>query len=128
MDEQFQRGIREFNGRRFFEAHDILEDLWHGYRGDDRRFLQGLIQVAVGYYHFENRNLKGARSQLTKACAKIESYGPEHRGIRLLEFLRCIHQCLDALERVERGEEVRLEHVAIPTIILSNQLSDSLGH
>jgi predicted metal-dependent hydrolase len=35
MDERFYEGIREFNEGRYFEAHDILEDLWQGYREPD---------------------------------------------------------------------------------------------
>ena len=50
MDERFFQGIREFNERRYFEAHDVLEYLWQGYRDPDRAFLQALIQTAVGFY------------------------------------------------------------------------------
>ena len=60
MDERFYRGLEEFNGERFFEAHEVLEDLWHEYREADRIFIQGLIQIAAAFYHLQSRNLKGA--------------------------------------------------------------------
>ena len=97
MDERLYRGIREFNEGRFFEAHDILEDLWHEYREPNRVFLQALIHTAVGFYHLENQNLKGARSQLTKAYAKFAPYVPEYWGIEVGSLHTSIEQCLSIL-------------------------------
>ncbi len=86
-EEQFKKGIEEFNSRLFFECHDTLEDLWHGTRGEDRLFLQGLIQVSVGFYHILNRNYKGALSQWTKAEQKLAPYCPVYREINLARLL-----------------------------------------
>lgn len=121
MDERFHEGIREFNRRYFFEAHDILEDLWHEYRESDRLFLQGLIQVAVGYYHFENRNFKGARSQFSKACAKLEPYQPVHQNLLIGELLVSVKYCLEVVAKAERGEAIEFEKIEIPKIRYTNQ-------
>jgi predicted metal-dependent hydrolase len=83
MDERLDLGIREFNEGRYFEAHDILEDFWQGYREPDRVLLQALIHAAVGFYHLENGNLKGCRSQLSKACTKMRAFLPEHWDLLL---------------------------------------------
>ena len=40
-------GIRLFNGREFFEAHEAWEDAWHMACGIKHDFYQGLIQCAV---------------------------------------------------------------------------------
>ncbi len=116
MDERFHRGIQEFNRRYFFEAHDILEDLWHDYRETDRSFLQGLIQVAVGFHHLEGGNYKGARSQLSKGIEKLEHYQPNHHGIELQEFLIKVKRCLKIAERLGQGEAVRLDEAPIPKL------------
>ncbi|MBI3587020.1 MAG: DUF309 domain-containing protein [Ignavibacteriales bacterium] len=121
MDERFHEGIREFNRGYFFEAHDILEDLWHEYRESDRLFLQGLIQVAVGFYHFENRNLKGARSQFSKACAKLEPYQPIHQHVLIGKLLVSVNRCLEVVRTAERGEAVEFEKFEIPKIQYTNQ-------
>ena len=83
MEALFDQGIREFNEGRYFEAHDVLEDLWHGYLEPDRVFLQALIQAAVGFYHLENDNFKGARSQMQKACVKLEAFLPRYWDVRV---------------------------------------------
>ena len=30
-EEKFERGLRHFNAREFFEAHEVWEGLWHAY-------------------------------------------------------------------------------------------------
>ena len=50
----YLQGIRYFNECDFFESHETWEELWTEYRGEARRFYQGLIQVAVALHHFGN--------------------------------------------------------------------------
>jgi predicted metal-dependent hydrolase len=121
MDERFHRGIEEFNRRSFFEAHDILEELWHEYRQEDRLFLQGLIQVAVGCYHLETGNWRGARSQFSKATQKLSPYQPSHQGLKVSELLDSIGECLRLVERAEQGGDVDVTTHRFPTIEYSNQ-------
>jgi predicted metal-dependent hydrolase len=115
-DKRFHQGIREFNERRFFEAHDVLEDFWHEYRETDRTFIQGLIQVAVGFYHFENGNYKGSRSQFSKAVAKLQDYLPDHHGIETQQFLSSVKHWLSVAEQMERGTDVAFDVNLIPSI------------
>ena len=100
--EELQRGINLYNTGHFFECHDVLEDLWHGTRGTDRLFLQGLIQLAVGMYHFENRNWKGANSQLKKSAAKLEQYLPHYCGV---DVGRLLKECAPWILKSEPGVE-----------------------
>ena len=120
MDERFYEGIREFNQGRYFEAHDILEDLWQGYREPDRVFLQALIHSAVGLYHLENDNIKGARSQLSKACSKIEPYRPEYWGISVEILYESLKDRLKILEASERSGEKSTEFPERPRIQLTS--------
>jgi hypothetical protein len=120
MDERFFEGIREFNEGRYFEAHDVLEDLWHGYRESDRVFLQALIHSAVGLYHLENDNFKGARSQLSKACSKIEPYRPEHWGVSVDNLYVSLKDLMKILEGSERGGEKSIEFPERPRIQLTS--------
>jgi predicted metal-dependent hydrolase len=83
----FARGLTAFRVGEFYLAHDLWEEVWHGYRGSDRRFLQGLIHLAVGSYHVQCGNPKGARSQLAKAADKMGPYRPQHWGIAVDDLL-----------------------------------------
>jgi predicted metal-dependent hydrolase len=116
MDERFHQGIRNFNRRYFFEAHDVWEDFWHEYRDVDRLFLQGLIQVAVGFYHLENSNYKGSRSQFTKALAKLEAFLPHHQGIQTDRLFQSVKHWLAIAERLEQGESIFFDATQFPSI------------
>ena len=74
------RGIAEFNAGLFFECHDTLEEMWAGVRGASRDFFQGLIQVAVAYYHLGNGNAAGAESMMKRALKRLEKYPPRYAG------------------------------------------------
>jgi len=90
LEQQFQTGIGQFNDREFFDCHDTIEELWMEASGTERRFLQGLIQIAVGYYHQGNGNFKGAASQLSKGIAKLEDCPEQCKGIDLGKLLATI--------------------------------------
>ena len=74
------KGIAEFNAGLFFECHDTLEDMWGGIRGPSRDFFQGLIQVAVAYYHLGNGNAAGAESMMRRALKRFERYPSRYCG------------------------------------------------
>ena len=116
-EEQFQRGIEDFNRGFFFECHDTLEDLWHETRGLDRLFLQGLIQVSVGFYHLLNLNFKGAVSQLTRGLDKLDRYRPVHRGIEIEPFTIEVLRWLVIAERGMRGERVEIDPARTPKLL-----------
>jgi predicted metal-dependent hydrolase len=83
---QFRRGIALFNAGRFFEAHEVWEQLWLEEPLPERTFLQGLIQVAAAFFHHSRGNPRGQRSLLAAGLAKLEQFSGEHRGIALAKL------------------------------------------
>src|SRR5262245_36920948 len=74
MSDPLQAGINYFNEGRYFEAHEVWEDMWRSARGPLRLFYQGLVQAAVGLHHLNHGNLNGATAQLKKSLSKLEEY------------------------------------------------------
>jgi predicted metal-dependent hydrolase len=98
--ERFLEGINRFNSGSFYECHDILEDVWFDVRGPSRRFYQGLIHLAVGFYHIiERENPKGAISQLSKGLDKLNNFKPGFQGVELSSFLKEIEKCLEVIKK-----------------------------
>jgi uncharacterized protein len=64
-----------FDAGLFFEVHELLEPTWTAAAGAEREALQGLIQVAVGYHHLANGNLRGARALLDEGGARLRGRG-----------------------------------------------------
>jgi uncharacterized protein len=93
----YREGLRLFNEEDFFECHEVLEELWSETRGDERKFLQGLIQAAVALFHFGNENFGGAKKLYTAAREKLEPFGEEYMGIALGRFLNDFRTCFQEL-------------------------------
>lgn len=84
----YQKGLEAFNSGQFFEAHELWEDVWRATLGPDKRFLQGLIQIAAGFHHCSRANLVGARKLLQAGLLKLEDVPEVHGGLEI-EALRC---------------------------------------
>ena len=110
-----RQGVEEFNGAHFFEAHDTLEELWRDTSGPLRLFYQGLIQLAVGFYHLSNGNRRGALNLLEKGLAKLEAYQPACQDIDVDSLYHEAHTWLDRV-RQAGAEELSIEAAPLPQI------------
>jgi predicted metal-dependent hydrolase len=79
----YHRGIALFNEGCFFDAHEVLEDEWRAAPQAHKKFLQGLIQVAVALHHHSKGNLDGARSLMLRAAKNLSNYPDTYGGMRL---------------------------------------------
>ena len=82
----FQAGLKLFNDKNFYDAHEKWEDLWSDYYLKDRLFIQGLIQLSVSFVHLKNNNMNGAKSLLNKCKQKFEGFDIQ-RGIDVKKLL-----------------------------------------
>jgi hypothetical protein len=121
MEGLFERGVEEFNTRHFFEAHDTWEELWMETRGNHRLFYQGLIQTAVGFYHFSNGNFKGASSQFDKALAKLDRYLPAYHGVDTQQLVGRVREFLRDAELLRNGGAGMFDESRIPQIQWSEE-------
>ena len=77
-NQDFHRGLDLFNRALFFDAHEVLEDVWRSIPRDQpsRRHLrlhfQGMVQLAVAFHHESKGNLVGARSVLERATRNLK--------------------------------------------------------
>lgn len=109
MEDAFLRGIRLFNERKFFECHEVLEEIWRPDRTARRLFWQALIHLAVAFHHAQKGNRPGAQRQLGKGLRKLAGYLPVWEGVDTGGLYRA------ALDRL--GELARTGGIAtFPTI------------
>ena len=97
IDRLFREGVSLFNGVRYWHAHEAWETLWRAAPDDERDFYQGLIQVAAGLLHLQQRNARGARNKLEEGIAKLRPYVPKHNGIVINELLGACERMLGEL-------------------------------
>lgn len=94
MDPRLAGYLECFNSGRYYEAHDVLEDLWlrQGKDHPDHAFHKGLIQLAGGFVHLRlqylhpdhpkhGRRLAPARRLLILARDNLAGYPASHLGV-----------------------------------------------
>ena len=88
-----------FNQQEFYEAHDVLENLWladkHGANGS---FYKGLIQLAGAFVHLQKNRLKPAAALFKLARTNLEKYPPAHDRLNLKKVGVLIEHWLGELE------------------------------
>jgi predicted metal-dependent hydrolase len=112
-------GILFFNTRDFFEAHEVWESLWMESSGPDRRFCQGLIQAAVGLFHFDNGNLRGAIKLYRTSRAYMEGLASPYQGLDIEAFWRQMASCFAPLLTIANlDHQLRPDEALMPVITL----------
>jgi predicted metal-dependent hydrolase len=86
------RAVDYFNRGEFFEAHETWEDIWRLAAGPEKRFLQGLIQIAVALHHHSTGNLRGAQSLLKRGCKNLDGCPEVFGGVCVIPLLHSVTQ------------------------------------
>jgi predicted metal-dependent hydrolase len=83
----------------YFECHEVLEELWLEENRDP--FYKGMLQVAVGLYHFRNNNVSGALKMLRYASDRLLPYRDDMLGINLAQLRSEVNEYIIALEHYD---------------------------
>jgi predicted metal-dependent hydrolase len=119
--ERLAEGIRLFNRGEFFQCHEVLESVWLECAGELKLFLQGLIQVAVAFYHLRHGNFPGAERLMRAGMAKLSSFPP---GQHVLDVTSLLASLNPLLERLAAGELVSDWPAPALRLLLSPPASD----
>jgi len=94
-DQKLNEFIRLFNEEAFFEAHEVLEELWLVTTGAQKTFYKGLIQCAVAMAHWKKNNPRGAHQVGNRSFLILESFEEKRDSIRIADL---ISDCKEFLE------------------------------
>ncbi|MBX7104956.1 MAG: DUF309 domain-containing protein [Gemmataceae bacterium] len=114
-------GVVLFNEREFFEAHEVLEDLWNECPNADRRFYQAVLQAAVALHHFGNGNLRGAVKLYKTAQEYMSLYPSPYYGLDREKFWGDMAVCFTEVHKEGQDmlrRDLRPDPALIPTIVL----------
>jgi len=103
-----------FNQQLFYEAHDVLEELWLAQRrAPNDLFYKGLIQLAGAFVHLQKDRLGPSAALFRLAQNNLVQYPPLHEELRVTEVLALIDTWL---KRLETGAENPLRTNAPPRL------------
>ena len=116
---EYLDGVVHFNAGRYFEAHEIWEEVWRTASGEEKIFYQMLIQSAVGMHHFERNNWAGARGMHRRVAEKLAGLPRVYMSLDLVAFARQFQTLFKPL--IEDGVEAPQPDIARPVMELSGQ-------
>ncbi len=88
-------GLVALREARYFDAHEDWEIPWKDMTGDIRSFWQAMIQLSVGAYHYQKKNMTGCRNLWHKALKRCHDI--TERAVVRDQF--AVDQLQDILER-----------------------------
>jgi predicted metal-dependent hydrolase len=103
-DERIRRGVELFNGHEFWHAHEAWEEVWLRAEGDEKQFLQGLIQLAAAYHHVKRgTSPRGAVRLFDAALRRLQPFPEGHRKVSRTDACAtaAVHR-----ERIVNGERI----------------------
>src|SRR5258708_22078525 len=78
-----------FNRQLFYEAHDVLEELWLAHRrGANDLLYKGLIQLAGAFVHLQKDRLGPAAALFKLAQTNLGKYPATYEGIEVEDALK----------------------------------------
>lgn len=109
-------GIDLFNAHDFWHAHEAWEEIWLRSEGDEKQFLQGLIQLAAAYHHVKRGTLRGAPRLFDAALRRLGGSPVDFFGIDRREAVAVAARHREALAR---GEPVDIDEAPHLHLILA---------
>ncbi len=127
---EWLQGIHEFNAHEYYACHDTLEALWMDSIDPDKKFYQGVLQIAVACYHLHNRNWRGAVTLLGEGIGRLPYYQPVYAGIDVTDLIQTSSNLLQMLQLIgvegigEFVDRIAQDPTILPTVHLVTSQSD----
>jgi uncharacterized protein len=113
-----EQGIELFNRQEFYEAHEIWEDAWADAQMDDRHLLQGLIQVAAGFFKLQTGMPTGTLKLLEKAEGHLRAVPPDLYGLDLPALLGAVTDWRARAQKMVEEWRTDFDAAALPRLAL----------
>ena len=111
----FLEGVRLFNDCRYFEAHDVWEEIWDLASGPRRDLYQGLIHAAVTMEHYLRGNPRGVQGVWAMTVARLGGLDAgREAGIRLDCLLAEIQGVIRPALDMKLGRSLMQRRVPLP--------------
>jgi predicted metal-dependent hydrolase len=96
-------GIALFNDQKFWHAHEAWERDWLVAVGEEKLFLQGLIQLAAAYHHVQRRTYRGGVRLFDAALEKLSRVPAGFSGVDRGD---AVARAVEHRQRIARGEHI----------------------
>jgi len=95
-----------FNRQQFYEAHEVLEQIWLPQRdGPEGPFFKGLIQLAGAFVHLQKGRNQPAAALFRLAENNFHNYPVLHHRLELSTVFELIRQWREQIESGHFGRQ-----------------------
>ncbi|MEO6034830.1 MAG: DUF309 domain-containing protein [Verrucomicrobiota bacterium] len=115
-----------FNAQQFYEAHDVLEELWLPIRRDPAGdFYKGLIQLAGAFVHLQKNRLGPAAALFKLARSNFGKYPEIHEQMDMGSLFHLVEAWLNQLESAGKNPLAILSppYLALCAFASKNEIS-----
>ena len=91
----WRRGVAQFNAGEYWACHETLETLWRAELRPVRDLYQGILQIAVAFYHLERGNIAGAVKVFRRGLPRLRDLPEECQGVTVAALYRAARAVYD---------------------------------
>ena len=92
-----RQGLRLYNQKEFYSAHEFFEDAWRGALGDSREFFRALLQISAGYYRLTQNRSEAAKKFFSRALYWLQPFPKHHLGFDVIFIKDHIQGLIEAI-------------------------------
>lgn len=110
VPQEFWVGVEQFNQGEFYACHDTLEAIWIEAPEADKKFYQGILQIAVALYHLGNQNWRGGVILMGEGLNRLRAVPEDCAGLDMADFIAQSSDLLQFLQTLgsDRLSELKL--------------------
>jgi len=113
-------GVSLFNRRYYWECHEVLEHAWLEETGHRKKFYQGIIQAAAGFYHVLNANPQGVIKLAADSKAKLVDFAPEYLNCHIELLIASLDDFARQAREILGNERAGFDYDKLPRITIGN--------
>lgn len=110
MNENAEQGLKFFNLRKYYEAHECFETAWRETQDTSREFYRALLQLSAGFYRLTQNRPSAARKFFTHALKWLKQFPDHHRGFALDELRSWTEMLIRAIDDGKMADDIISEH------------------
>ena len=104
------QGLRRFNQRDFYEAHEDFETAWRETPGEERELYRALLQISGGFFRLSQGNPIGARKFFQRAIEWLDQIPNSFQDLDILSIQKNLKIILHDLDRDRHPAAVLEQH------------------
>lgn len=98
IEDHYNEALKLFNDERFWEVHEVLENVWRRLQGEEKRIVHGIILLAAAMVHAQKERKEVALSLLRRAYEELRPFEINHKGFNIAYIKSKISEMIEKNE------------------------------